>query len=172
MREAAIPGYRLAKARFSTRLLISFAMIGLLLGLSTATLMALVKTGLDTASVQEYYLGAAAGQGPSTFDEAIIATGPRPIAELAEVTHLHLMGGSLLLFFLCHLLSVCDVSERWRAGLYSVSFFTFLSTFGLPWIIVYVTPRAAFLFGPSAILFIISLIILCIIPLREMWGGK
>ena len=171
MREAAVPGYRLSKAKFSTRLLTSFAMIGLLLGLSTAALMTLVKTGLDTASVQRYYLGAAVGDAAGDT-EALFASGPRPIAELAEVTHLHLMGGSLLLFLLCHLLSVCDVSDRTRSILYTVSFTTFLATFGLPWVIVYLSPKAAMLFGPAAILFLVTLVALCIIPLREMWGRR
>ncbi len=170
MREAAIPGYRLSKAKFSTRLLISFAMFGLLLGLSTAALMTLLKTGLGREAVRQYYLGEAPG-GSSGVD-AMFATGPRPLAELIEVTHLHLMGGSILLFFLCHLLSLCDISERWRAILYSISFFTFLSTFGLPWIIVYCWPGAAVFYGPSAILFLISLVVLCLIPLREMWGRR
>jgi hypothetical protein len=175
MREAAVPGYRLSKAKFSTRLLTSFAMIGLLLGLSTAALMTLVKTGLDTASVQRYYLGAAVGEAGADAagdTEALFASGPRPLAELAEVTHLHLMGGSLLLFLLCHLLSVCDVSDRIRSVIYTVSFTSFLATFGLPWVIVYLSPKAAILFGPAAISFLVTLVALCIIPLREMWGRR
>lgn len=175
MREAAVPGYRLSKARFSTKVLITLGMFGLLLGLGSAVALTLLRTGVTAASVQTYYLGssaAASGEPISELDQALVVTQPRPVAELAEVTHLHLMGGSLLLFLLCHLLSVCDVDDRVRAGLYAISFCSFLATFGSPWLIVFIAPAFAHLYGASIVTLILSLAVLCLIPLREMWWTR
>lgn len=171
MREAAIPGYRLSKARFSSRVLISLAIFGLFLGLLGAALMTITRTGISAKDVRHYYLGeplASTAQGADT----IIVSEPRPFAELAEVTHLHLMGGSLLLFLLCHLLTLCDLKDSYRLFFYLVSFSTFISTFTLPWLIVYCSPAFSRAFGPSIVIFMGSLLFLCFIPLYEMWFAR
>ncbi len=165
MREAAVPGYRLSKARRSTRVLITLGMVGMLLGLLSAVAMAVSKTGISPTSVQQYYLGIE----DITADPSIVPNSPRPFAEMAEVTHLHLMGGSLLLFLLCHLLALCDVEEKTRTTLYVVSFVSFLSTFLLPWLIIYVAPVFAYGYGPSVVVLLTTMIALTVIPLREMW---
>jgi hypothetical protein len=166
VREAAVPGYRLAKARGSTKVLISLGLLGLLFGLMSAALLTITKTGLSPSSVQEYYLGTASGENELG---ALTGSTARPLAELAEVTHLHLMGGSMLLFFLCHLLSLCEVPDSLRTILYLISFGTFLSTFGLPWLIVYAHPLFSYAFGPSILSFLASLVVVSGIPLKEMW---
>lgn len=166
MREAAVPGYRLSKARRSTKVLISLGMIGMLLGLLSAVAMTVSKTGLSPTAVEHYYLGiedAVAGAD-------IVPPTPRPFAELAEVTHLHMMGGSLLLFLLCHLLALCDVKEATRTSLYVASFSAFLATFLLPWLIIYVAPGFAWGYAPSVIILLTTLFALTTIPLREMWA--
>lgn len=176
MKEAAIPGYRLSKARFSTRVLTTLGMLGLLLGLLGAVLMTVARTGLTTTEVRQYYRGSAE-DAPSNvaadpLADEITHTEPRPFNELAEVTHLHLMGGSLLLFLLCHLLSVCDVRDSTRTFLYLLSFGSFLITFSLPWAIVYGSGSFAHLFIPSVATLTFSLFLLCVIPLREMWFAR
>ncbi len=169
MREAAVPGYRLSRARASSRVLISLGLVGLFLGLLGAAGLTLVRTGLYPSAVRSYYLGVASESGDSLAALTAEHSGPRPFGELAEVTHLHLMGGSILLFLLCHLLALCDITERTRTFLYVISFASFLSTFALPWLIVYASPQWASLFGPSIIIFIVSLVVLLAIPLKEMW---
>ena len=169
MKEAAIPGYRLSKARFSTRVLTTLGMLGLLFGLLGAVLMTVSRTGLTTVEVQQYYRGNSEGTTGQLVDEELVHTAPRPFDELAEVTHLHLMGGSLLLFLLCHLLSVCDIRDSIRTILYVISFGSFLVTFTLPWAIVYGSASFAHLFLPAIGTLTASLFLLCVIPLREMW---
>lgn len=166
MREAAIPGYRLSKAKRSTRVLITLGLSGLFLGLASAALLSVIKIGLTPEEVRSYYLGSQAPQGSL---DALMARSARPIAELAEVTHLHLAGGSMLLFFLCHLLALCDLDDTWRTILYVVSFGSFIVTFGSPWLIVYLHPLFSYLFGPAIVTFIASLFLCTLLPLREMW---
>ena len=153
MREAAIPGYRLSNAKRSTRVLVTLGLLGLLLGLLGAVALTVLKTGITPTSVQTYYLGSNNNGNSSDSLNSLLTTKPRPIAELAEVTHLHLMGGSLLLFLLCHLLALCKMSEGIRTSLYCISFISFISTFGSPWLIVFVSPAAAYLYGPSILVF-------------------
>jgi hypothetical protein len=167
MRDAAIPGYRLWKAKRSTRVLISLALGGLTLALFTSVALTLVKTGLTPESVTTYYRGSASAD----LDGLLVAASPRPFAELLEVTHLHLMGGSILLFLLCHLLSLCEISERVRTALYLGSFSSFLLTFTLPWGIIYIHPAFAWAFAPAVLVLVVTLATLMIIPLFEMWRG-
>lgn len=166
MREAAVPGYKLSKARRSTKVLISLGMLGLLLGLSSAAALSVLRIGLSPTAVQNYYLG-----DPATNDAlgGLLTPTARPISELAEVTHLHLVGGSMLLFFLCHLLALCEISENVRTTIYCTAFASYLLTFGTPWLVVFVNPAASYIFGPAIITFIASLIICTSIPLYEMW---
>ncbi len=166
MREAAVPGYRLSRAKYSTRVLITLGLIGLLSGLLFAAALTLLKTGIMPDSVRTYYLGS---ETPGDSVDALLSSSARPLSELAEVTHLHLMGGSMLLFFLCHLLALCDIPDSTRTTIYCIAFGSFLLTFGSPWIIVFATPLGAYLFGPAIVLFICSLLLCTIIPLYEMW---
>ncbi|MBN8548161.1 MAG: hypothetical protein J0M12_02475 [Deltaproteobacteria bacterium] len=170
MKEAAIPGYRLSRARRSTKVLITMAMLGLLLGLISSVSLTVSRTGLSPHSVLTYYRGEA--EAGDALDALTSAATPRPFAELVEVTHLHILGGSMLLFLLCHLLSVCDIKDEVRSFFYVTSFVSFLTTFALPWFIIYVHPAFAYLFGPAVVVFSSSLLALCLFPLREMWGRR
>ena len=136
MREAAVPGYRLSRSKKSTRVLVTMGMLGLLLGLLTSIFMATVRTGLSPEAVKLYYLGDQHGDSADGLDGMLAPSQARPFAELLEVTHLHILGGSMLLFLLCHLLSICDIRDEWRTALYVTSFSSFLLTFGLPWLII------------------------------------
>lgn len=166
MREAAVPNYRLSKARRSTKVLTSCGLVGIFLGLLSAVATTFLKTGISPAAIADYYAGAvSAGDGV----DALMSSSGRPLAELAEVTHFHLMGGSLLLFLLCHLLSLCELSDTTRTSLYLTSFVSFLLTFGLPWGIVFLSRSVAYLYLPSVSVLLASLLICTFIPLYEMW---
>lgn len=170
MRESAVvPGYRLSRARSSTKVLTTLGLTGLFLGLLSSALLTLQKTGIRAGAVSTYYLGTSS---EGELDALLVASSPRPFAELAEITHIHLVGGSLLLFLLCHLLSVCDVSERLRTSLYLAAFLGFILTFSSPWLIVYVHSGFSWMFGPAILLFITSLFVLIAVPLWEMWVRK
>ncbi len=167
MREAAVPGYRLSRSRFSTRVLITLALVSVMLGLCTSVAVTLTKTGITPTAVIHYFCGTPPN---SELDALVSESTARPFAELAEVTHLHLMGGALMLFLLCHLLALCQIPDKARIGLYLTSFVSFLLTFGLPWAIVYAHQGFAWLYPPAVGTLVISLAALTLIPLREMWG--
>jgi hypothetical protein len=176
MREAAIPGYRLSKARRSTRVLTSLGLLGLFLGLLSASLLTLFQTGIFPSDVRRYYLGTAAAEASSAesnantdLDQLLAPASPQSFLQLAEVTHIHVTAGSLLLFLLCHLLALCEVSENFRTGMYVAAFTAFLGTFGTPWLIVYVDPAFAWIFGPFITGLLVLLGVLVFVPLREMW---
>jgi len=167
MREAAVPGYRLSRSRYSTKVLISLALVSVLLGLCTSVAVTLTKTGITPTSVIEYFCGIPQS---SELGGLLSESTARPFAELAEVTHLHLMGGALMLFLLCHLLALCQIPDGLRLGLYLTSFISFLLTFGLPWAIVYAHQGFAWLYPPAIGALIASLVALTFLPLREMWA--
>lgn len=163
---AVVPGYRLARARQSTKVLTTLGLLGLFLGLISSALLTLSKTGISPGAVTNYYLGT---EIRTDLDSLLVSSSPRPFAELAEVTHIHLVGGTLLLFFLCHLLTVCEISERVRIWSYVVAFLSFVSTFSSPWLIIYLSSAFSWFFGPAIVTFMLSLLLLTAIPLWEMW---
>jgi len=147
-------------------MLTTLGLIGLFMGLISSALLTLAKTGITPASITAYYLGA---EVRTDLDSLLVNSTPRPFAELAEVTHIHLVGGSLLLFLLCHLLTVCDVSDRLRTWTFVTAFASFVLTSGSPWLIVYVSPSFSWVFSLSILAFIMSLLLLMAVPLWEMW---
>jgi len=165
MREAAVPGYRLSKSRRSTKVLVTLALIGLFLGLFCAATITVVKTGLSPSAVSTYYLG----KDPSVVTDDLFPASPRPIAELAEITHLHLVGGSIMLFLLCHLLALSEISENFRITVYIGSFASFILTFLTPWLVIYVSAGASVLFAPAVVSLFIMLVLATSIPIYEMW---
>ncbi len=167
MREAAVPGYRLSRAKQSTRILITLGMFGLFLGLIFSIALTLSRTGIFPSDISVYYRGTETAEG--SLDKMLQRSVPRPFAEIAEHTHNHIMGGSILLFLLCHLLALCDVKDSTRSTLYIVSFSSFLLTFGSPWLIIYLSPAFAYLYSISVSVLTLSLLLLCLIPIREMW---
>jgi len=169
MREAAVPGYRLSKARLSTRVLTTLGLSGLFMGLIGACVITALKSGIMPISVATYYRGTSASLSGT---ETLMSSEPRSLIEIAEITHFHLFGVSILLFLLCHLLSVCDVSERTRITLYSTSFAGMLIFFSLPWLITFHAAWWAWLYAPSMLLLVLSVMLLYLFPLREMWGTR
>ena len=169
MYQAAVPGFRLSRSKTSTKVLTSLGLVGLLLGLTMAAVLTMMKTGISASSVMQYYLGNAGGVSGA---DALMADARRPAMEIAEITHFHLTGGSLLLFLLCHLLALCDISEKLRIWLYTISFGSFITTFSLPWLILYGAPQFAYAYGPSMFVLLVSLFFLAAIPLRDMWFSQ
>ncbi len=168
MREAAVPGYRLSKARFSTKVLTTMGMLGLLLGIFGAVATTLLRTGITPNSVALYY-GGSESVPEDEIGSIVAPEKGRSVTELSEITHMHLMGGSMMLFLLCHLLSVCDVGDRTRTSLYLASFASFIGTFALPWAIIFLSRAFSYLYLPVVATLIVSLIALCSIPIYEMW---
>lgn len=167
MREAAVPNYRLNKCKPSLKVLITLAVCGLLMGLFSAVALTLYKTGISPQSVREYYLGSAVAEGD--MNGILADTAPRPIMELLEITHMHLVGGSMLLFMLCHLISLCEIKDSLRTAIYVASFGSFLLSFGMPWLIIGVSSGFSYVFAPVILIFMFCLLVLCLIPLKEMW---
>jgi hypothetical protein len=169
MREAAVPGYRLSKSKRSTRVLTTLGLTGLFLALITACVLTTLKSGLAPSQVASYYRGSTEVIKDA---DALMSSEPRSIIELAEITHFHLFGGSILLFLLCHLLSLCDVSENLRITLYVSSFAGMITFFTLPWLIAYHAAWWAWGYTPAMVIMVTSIATLYIFPLREMWGRK
>ena len=169
MREAAVPGYRLSKSKLSMRVLTTLGLTGLFLGLISACIITSLKSGMRPSAVAAYYRGVSETQSGA---DSLMSSEPRPMIEIAEITHFHLFGGSILLFLLCHLLSLCDVSETTRISLYSLSFGGMISFFSLPWLITFHAAWWSWLYAPSMIVLVISVFLLYLFPIREMWAGK
>lgn len=169
MREALVPGYRLSKAATSNKILISLALSAVALGLFSAIALTITRTGLTPSSISRYYRGE---EAPPTLGDIPLGMGGRSVSELAEVTHLHLVGGSIMLFLLCHLIALCSIRAKTKIFIYSLTFGSYITTFAVPWLIVFVGAGWSIVFAVSIVAFLISLFVCIGIIFWEMWFLK
>jgi hypothetical protein len=98
----------------------------------TNALLYFHKMGLTPTSVTDYYLG----------NEAIF-TSPRSYQGLLEVTHFHLFAMGMLLLVLTHLMLFVPVSNRLKAWLIVVPFFSAFLDEGAGWLVRFGHPAFA-----------------------------
>jgi hypothetical protein len=91
--------------------------------------------------------------------------------ELVDIVHPHLFTVPIVLFILGHLLHLTRLPDRGKLAINVAAFLAFFVTFVSP---LLVSDRAAIgwlLFGGGCT-FLLSLALLCLVPLWEMWLGK
>jgi hypothetical protein len=88
-----------------------------------------------------------------------------------DVTHPHVFTVPLVLMVLAHILQLCHYSQRLKNTLYLSSFFGFVLTFSVPWIVPWM-PHGAVLIPLGGMLLLLSGSLLCLLPLRELLRGK
>lgn len=94
---------------------------------------------------------------------------PKTVLELLEVTHPHLFFQSIMFFVLCHIFSLSQVGDRRKMWLYGLAFGSVFTEAGLPWLIRFGSSVFSPLLIASTTVMSISILILLIIPIQEMW---
>ena len=127
----------------------------------TNALLFFSKMGLTPASVVSYYLG----------NEAAY-TSPRSYQGLLEVSHFHLFAMGMLLLVLTHLMLFVPVSNRLKAGLIVVPFFSAILDEGAGWLVRFVDPAFAWLKITGFLLLQGSLATLIVVALWAVFSGS
>lgn len=88
---------------------------------------------------------------------------------LLDITHPHVFEIPLVLFVLAHFLMRTRISERLKLITYLVSFGGCVSFLATPWLVRYVSTKTANLLYVGAIAMAITVIVMVIVPIFDMW---
>jgi hypothetical protein len=127
----------------------------------TNALLYFEKMGLTPSSVVEYYLGSEAN-----------FTSPRSYQGLLEVTHFHLFAMGMLLLVLTHLMLFVPISNRIKAWLIVLPFFSALLDEGSSWLVRFGHPAFAWLKISGFLLLQASLATLIVVSLWAVFSGS
>jgi hypothetical protein len=155
--------FRLDRAPFNTRLLITCFYVVMILAVAVGILNYKVRTGLTPEGTAAWY------RGNEDRPDAAEMLFPKSVRELLDVTHPHLFEEGLIIFVLCHLFGLTRVHERKKRLVYLVAFSSMLLDTGVPWLTRFVSPEFASLHIASTALFGTMFLILIAVPLHEMW---
>ena len=127
----------------------------------TNALLYFEKMGLTPVSVVDYYLG----------NEANF-TSPRSYQGLLEVAHFHLFAMGMLLLVLTHLMLFVPISNRLKAWLIVLPFFSALLDEGAGWLVRFGHPAFASLKIAGFLLLQASLATLIAVSLWAVFSGS
>ncbi len=88
---------------------------------------------------------------------------------LLDITHPHVFEIPLVLFVLAHFLMRTRVSERLKLVTYLVSFGGCVAFLGTPWLVRYISTKFANLLYLGAFSMGITVVLMVIIPIFDMW---
>ena len=91
--------------------------------------------------------------------------------ELVDIAHPHLFTIPIVLFILGHLLHLTRLPDWMKLTINVAAFTSFLGSFLLPFVIVNDATLVPVLYV-SGCTMLISFVLLCVVPLVEMWLGK
>ena len=140
------------------RVLMTFYLLTVLLGLGSSAAKYATRTGVAPASVVRYYAGDAAGE----------VEPPKSTRFLTDVTHPHLFSVPLVLLVVCHLVHMTGLPAAALVALDGATFLGFLATFGLPWLGAD-RPGLAPLLVASGTLFLLATALQTILALVFLW---
>jgi hypothetical protein len=155
--------FRLDRAPFNTRLLITCFYVVMLLATAVGMVNYHVRTRLTPEGTAAWYRG---NEDAANASEMLF---PKTVRELLDVTHPHLFEEGLILFVLCHLFGLTKVRERRKRLVYLAAFTAMLLDTGMPWLTRFVSPGFAPAHVASTAFLGIMFLVLIAVPLHEMW---
>lgn len=191
MKDFTRPKGRLRSLSFHARLVYSIFALFTLVALGLTVWLTELVVGADLARLDSYYAGVeVTGTGPGARDTG--GAGPREAAggpllelpaeaeeappaepmsihKLLEVTHFHLFSMPVYLLILSHLFMLSrlgDGTKTWVIALATVSTAAHVAA---PWAARAAGPGATALYGISGAGLGLSYLLMCAIPLWEMW---
>jgi len=154
---------RLATLHRPDKILITLFSATLAIALMVGVLNYYERTQLTVQGTQEWYRG-----NESDPQAATMKFAKTPL-ELLDVTHPHLFFQTIMFFILCHIFSLSSIRDRHKVLVYAVAFGSVLTEAGLPWLIRYVSGAFAPLMIVSSALMSVSVLVLLVVPVKEMW---
>jgi hypothetical protein len=151
--------YNFSALPLGQKLVYSSFLFFVILGWMTMLVFYAAKSGLSYETLLDYYRG---------NEEKMMY--PKTFLELWEITHSHLFIMPLVFLVLIHLFMLTRAAVSWKVGVFLAGTLGMILDIGAPWLIVYVSPVAAWLKIAGRILLNGSLFFTVARPLAEMWA--
>ncbi len=163
MKSFATNGFKLTTASSNLRLVLSLFLLFTLLGYVTNLVLTYRQTGYTIEGITTYYRGSVDAAGE-------VLTYPKSVGELLMNAHFHLFMMPLTLLVLCHVFYMMSVSDRLKRGVTWLSFGAMLIEIAGPWGVRFLSPAMAPLVLMGNLALAVSLAVLIIGPLHELWA--
>ena len=124
-----MPGFTLARANLSTKVLVSLFIITVAVGLGVALLQYTSRAGSTGQEAVEWIQG---NEGDLDATELKVEKSYR---ELLSLTHDHVFSLPVLVFVVLHLVGLCAIREAWKITLYLMTFLSVFGSLAGPWLI-------------------------------------
>ncbi|MBL9006772.1 MAG: hypothetical protein JNJ46_21130 [Myxococcales bacterium] len=92
-----------------------------------------------------------------------------PYRKLLEVTHFHLFTVPVFLLILTHLFLLCGLSPAAQLAWIVAGWMSASLHMATPWLLRVLSPRWTFLHAVSGLAFLLSALVLCLLPVVQMW---
>jgi hypothetical protein len=129
-----MPGFSLANANASTKVLLTLFLLVVMGGLGVALLQYFDRAGLGARGAVEWI------RGNEEDLRAPEIKAPKSYRELLQITHDHAFALPMLLFVLLHLVALTSIGEAAKIALYLVAFVSLAGSLAGPWLIAYRGP--------------------------------
>lgn len=159
-----MPGFTLARANLSTRVLVTLFLLTLLGGLGVALLQYHERAGGFTRRAAREWV-----EGNEGDLEATRIVAEKSFGELVAITHEHAFSLPMLLFVLLHLVALTGIGERWKIALYLLGFLSLVGSLGGPWLISHSGPAWTALLLGSGLVLAAVMGISALLCLFELW---
>lgn len=186
MKDFAKARGRLRPLAFHARLAYSIFLAFTLVGFGMTAWLFSDMVGMDLEEVDEYYAGTpgeplnepafddmAAGTGPMLDlpEEAALAPAATPMSQrkLLEVTHFHLFTMPVYLLILAHLFMLSRVGNAFKGWVIAAASVGTVAHIAAPWAATSGSAASVILYGGSGSVMTVSYLIMCVLPLWEMW---
>ena len=129
-----MPGFTLANANASTKVLLSLFLVLVAGGLTVALLQYADRAGLSGTGAVEWIAGNEGDLAASEIKPA------KTYRELLALTHDHAFALPMLMFVLLHLVALTSIGERKKIALYVAGFSSLALALAGPWLVAYAAP--------------------------------
>ncbi len=161
-----MPGFTLANASLSTRLLVTLFLLAVAAGLVVSLLQYGERAGLGAGAAEEWLLG---NESDPSAREIKVEKSDR---ELLSITHEHAFALPILLFVLLHLVALCTIPDGAKIALYSVTFGAYACSLGGIWLTARADPAWSLLLRVGGMVMTACIALGCALPLFEMWLAR
>ena len=162
-----VPGFTLANANFSTKILVTLYLLFTAGGLWIAVLQDTDRAGTSDKDAAEWLLGNEEDEEATEFKVE------KSTRELLAITHEHALMMPMLLFVLLHMVALCNtLPDRGKTVSYIVSFVFLGGSFAGMWLVARVDPGWTWLLRWSGVGMMGSMFASCGLVLYELWIAK
>lgn len=161
-----MPGFTLANANVSTKVLLSLFLVVVLMGLAVAILQYEDRAQFSSRGAVEWIRG-------NEGDLAATEIKPeKTYRELLALTHDHAFALPMLLFVLLHIVALTSIGERAKIAIYVAGFLSLVLSLAGPWLVAYAGEGFEALLRAAGFGLTATIGVSGVVSLHEIWFAR